>query len=49
MSTRSVLKQLTEVLATVHKGHILELRLNTPKNLNAFGGTKCELKVASTS
>ncbi|RSH86319.1 uncharacterized protein EHS24_004563 [Apiotrichum porosum] len=40
MSTRSVLKQLTEVLATVHKGHILELRLNTPKNLNAFGGTK---------
>lgn len=38
---KPILSKLTEVIARVHNGHILELQLNTPKNLNAFGATKC--------
>lgn len=34
--------KLTEVLPKLHPSGILELRLNTPKNLNAFSGVKCE-------
>jgi len=37
----NVLPKLKEVLATLHRNGILELRLNTPKNLNAFGPEKC--------
>lgn len=34
------LPQLNEVEPIVHAHGVLELRLNTPKNLNAFGGEK---------
>lgn len=36
------LPKLDQVLITLHPNGILELRLNTPKNLNAFGPEKCE-------
>jgi hypothetical protein len=39
----SAIPKLTEVLATVHRsGRVLELRMNTPQNLNCFTPTKCE-------
>lgn len=34
------LPKLNEVIPVVHPKGVLELRLNTPKNLNAFGGEK---------
>lgn len=34
--------KLTEVLPKLHRTGILELQLNTPKNLNSFTGVKCE-------
>lgn len=37
------LPKLTEVLVNVHRsGRVLELRMNTPQNLNCFTPTKCE-------
>lgn len=36
----SPLPELSEVVPVVHPQGVLELRLNTPKNLNAFGGEK---------
>lgn len=35
------LPKLTEVLATVHRAGVLELRLNTPENLNGMTVKKC--------
>ncbi len=33
--------KLTEVVPKLHRSGILELQLNTPANLNAFGSLKC--------
>lgn len=33
--------KLTEVVPKLHRSGILELQLNTPSNLNAFGSLKC--------
>lgn len=36
------LPKLKEVLITLHRNGILELRLNTPATLNSFGPEKCK-------
>lgn len=35
------LPKLSQVAVTLHRTGILELRLNTPENLNSFGPEKC--------
>lgn len=39
------LPELKEVVITPHPNGILELRLNTPQNLNAFGPEKCACRL----